>query len=68
MDKLFIIESLNYIFMEYKKVFLDDLPIILVSKRRVDHKIELISGITLICKASYYVVPNKLEECKALVE
>lgn len=39
-NKLYIPESLNNIFMEYKDDFANDLAARLPSKRRVDHKIE----------------------------
>lgn len=55
---------MNNIFMKYKHVFLDNLFAIFSSKKRVDHKIEVILGDPSTCKASYLLAPNKLNECK----
>lgn len=51
--------------MKFKDVLTDDLHARLLLKKCVDHKIEVLSKITWICKTSCNLVPNELEECKA---
>lgn len=51
-------------FMDYENVFSDDTFLWLSQKRRVDDKIELITGIISTCKVSYLLALNKLAKCR----
>lgn len=67
-NKLYILEALNNIFIEYKDVFWSDLVEKLSSKWWIYYKIEVTHECTLTCKAPYRLAPNKLKDHKAQEE
>jgi hypothetical protein len=53
---------------EYEDVFLDEVPPRLPPKRGIEHQIDLVSGASLLNRATYRTNPEETEEIQQQVE